>query len=307
MKIVLTGGTGMVGKNIFESAIAQKHELSAPGRSEMNLLDAASVECYLKNQMPDLVIHAAGHVGGIQSNMANKAQYLYLNLQMGLNLVHVCNSLGVPRILNLGSSCMYPKDLAGAIPESSLLGGILEPTNEGYAIAKIGVAKLCEYLSAESPNRAYKTLIPCNLYGRWDKFNPENSHLIPAIIRKMYEAAKNQKKQVEIWGSGEARREFMYAGDFTRYVDALIDKFGDLPSYLNVGLGYDYSINEYYAAAARVTGFNGTFLHNLDRPVGMQRKLVDSSRLKSILPSFDSTLEGGIRQTYEFFLEHIRN
>ena len=301
MKIVLTGGSGMVGKNIIESDLSKTHILLTPSSAEMNLLDQESTVRYLKRELPDLVIHSAGHVGGIQSNMKNKAQYLFLNMQMGMNLVHACDGIGIPQLLNLGSSCMYPRNILEAIPESKILTGELEPTNEGYAIAKIAVAKFCEYLSIEKENRHYKTIIPCNLYGRWDKFDPIHSHLIPSVIRKLHEAVLTHQETVEIWGTGEARREFMYAGDLAKMVVNLVARFEEIPPYLNIGLGYDYSINEYYQVAAAIIGFKGKFVHDLNRPVGMNRKLVDIELLRKIGIHCDSGLQFGIEKTYEFF------
>jgi GDP-L-fucose synthase len=219
---------------------------------------------------------------------------------MGFNLIHALKDAKVTRLLNLGSSCMYPRNCEGAIPESKMLTGELEPTNEGYAIAKIAVAKLAEYISKEQTEFRFKTLIPCNLYGRFDKFDAARSHLVPSILVKIRDAIKQNQKEVEIWGDGEARREFMYAGDFANYVFDLVARFDDVPPYLNVGLGYDYSINEYYQTAAKVMGFSGRFFHNLDKPVGMKRKLVDITQLNAIGVKHDSGLESGLTNTLQF-------
>jgi GDP-L-fucose synthase len=304
VKIVITGGTGMVGRNLLECDELNSHALSAPAREVMDLSDKSSILRYLGRENPDLVIHCAGHVGGIQSNMIHKADYLYLNLQMGLNLVAACHETGVTRVLNMGSSCMYPRNIPYVIPEERIMTGELEPTNEGYAIAKIATAKLCEYISNEHPNRFYKTLIPCNLYGRWDKFDPSHSHLIPAVIRKLHQAKETAKPEIDIWGTGEARREFMYAGDLARIVASLIKRFEQIPAYLNVGLGYDHSINEYYRIIADVVGYRGTFFHDLDRPVGMSRKLVDITKLMALGIQVDSGLKNGVEKAYEFFKSH---
>lgn len=306
MKIFLTGGRGMVGRNIRECADAGEHAILAPTSGELNLFDYDKVLAFLKAERPDLVIHSAGKVGGIQANMADKTGFLTDNLRMGMNVVNASLEAGVPRLLNLSSSCMYPRNFEGAIPESSILTGELEPTNEGYAIAKIAVTRLCEYISAEKKGFSYKTIIPCNLYGRFDKFDPKHSHLIPAVIRKVDEAKRAGKAEVDIWGDGTARREFMYAGDLAQAVFDCIGKFEQLPQNLNVGLGYDYTINEYYDAVAKVVGFGGKFVHDLSKPVGMKRKLSDVTRMKGLGIRRDSGLEQGIRKTYEFYLEQGR-
>jgi GDP-L-fucose synthase len=224
---------------------------------------------------------------------------------MGRNVIWASRQVGIKKIINLGSSCMYPRGHEEPLKEDLILKGELEPTNEGYALAKIMTAKICEYITREDESYRYKTLIPCNLYGRYDKFDPKESHLLPAIIHKVYQAKKNNESIVEIWGDGLARREFMYAGDFSDAVIRAVHQFDSLPSYMNVGLGHDYTINNYYQAVADVIGFQGSFVHNLDRPVGMSRKLVNIDRQTSWGwgPKHDLTL--GIQKTYEFYLKEL--
>lgn len=168
---------------------------------------------------------------------------------------------------------MYPRGHSEPLREEMVLQGQLEPTNEGYALAKVVTMRLCEYIARQDRSYAYKTLIPCNLYGRHDKFDPAVSHLVPAIIHKIHKAMTDGEPEVEIWGDGNARREFMYAGDLADAVMRAMVEFDALPQCMNVGLGFDYWINEYYQAAAKVMGYGGKFVHNLDRPVGMARKL----------------------------------
>ena len=172
---------------------------------------------------------------------------------------------------------MYPREHDESLHEG-LLTGELEPTNEGYALAKIATSRLCEYISREEPSFQYKTILPCNLYGRHDNFDPLKSHLVPSIISKIYNAKITGQSAVEIWGDGEARREFMYAGDLADAIVSLLDRFDEAPSLMNIGLGYDYSVNDYYRAVADVMEFKGTFYHNLEKPVGMQRKLLNVNR-----------------------------
>jgi GDP-L-fucose synthase len=298
---MITGGGGMVGKNILEHTAMNKHEPFAPLRSELDLSDFAAVEKYMGRIRPDLVIHAAGKVGGIQANMREPVNFLLENMDMGRNVVWAARKCGVRRLINLGSSCMYPRNAVNPLKEEMILQGELEPTNEGYALAKIAVSRLCSYISRESSEFSYKTIVPCNLYGRWDKFSPEHSHMIPAVIRKLHLAKLNGDQTVEIWGDGTARREFMYAGDVAACIHRAVEEFDTLPELMNVGLGNDYSINDYYQAAAEVVGYKGSFTHDLTKPVGMACKLVDISRMTTWGWKPATSLKDGLAATYEFF------
>ncbi len=305
MKILLTGGGGMVGTNILENSDFKEFEVLAPRSRELDLRDFVAVKDYLNKHSPDLVIHAAGKVGGIQANIREPVSYLLENLDMGRNIIWASRQVGIKKVINLGSSCMYPRGHEEPLKEDLILKGELEPTNEGYALAKALTAKICEYITREDQSYQYKTIIPCNLYGRHDKFNPNDSHLLPAIIHKVHQAKNNNENIVEIWGDGLARREFMYAGDFADAIIRAVHQFDSLPSYMNVGLGHDYTINNYYQAVADVIGFEGSFIHNLDKPVGMSRKLVNIDRQTSWgwSPKHDLTL--GIQKTYEFYLKEF--
>ena len=200
---------------------------------------------------------------------------------------------------------MYPREAQNPLGEELILRGELEPTNEGYAIAKIFATRLCQYVNRETPTYKFKTLVPCNLYGRHDKFDPKHSHLIPAIIHKIHQAKINNASEVEIWGDGLARREFMYAGDLADVVMTAIGDFEALPELMNTGLGHDYSINEYYTATAEVVGWSGSFVHNLDKPVGMKQKLVDISRQRQWGWMPKKTLREGIELSYAFYLQNL--
>lgn len=300
MKIFLTGGSGMVGKNILEHSKASQFQFLAPSSQEVDLTDYKQILDYINYHRPDFVIHAAGLVGGIQANMKNMYKFLQVNLDLGRNIVTACREAEVKNLLNLGSSCMYPKDAPNPLREELLLTGELEPTNEGYAIAKIVTAKLCEYISRENPDFQYKTAIPCNLYGSYDKFNPQNSHMIPAVIRKIHEA-KEKNDKVEIWGDGLAKREFMHASDLAGFIFFALQNFESMPQYLNVGTGEEYSINEYYSAIAEVINYKGEFYHDLSKPVGMKRKVVEVSKLREFGWKHDLELIAGIAKTYSYF------
>jgi GDP-L-fucose synthase len=307
IKVLLTGASGMVGSNLLEHPYAEKFNILTPSRQELNLLDSKSIKIYLNHHLPDIVIHAAGKVGGVQANLNEPVSYLMDNLDMGRNIVWGSRQAGIRRLINLGSSCMYPRNYSKPLSEDMMLKAELEPTNEGYALAKIVTARLCEYIVREDSSYQYKTLIPCNLYGRHDKFNTEHSHLLPAIIHKMHQAIKTGQKIVEIWGDGTARREFMYAADLADALIRSITHFDTLPSYMNVGLGCDFTINEYYKAAADVMGYTGSFVHNISKPVGMARKLVNIERQVAWGWVAKNDLITGLEKTYEFYLkEHMQ-
>jgi GDP-L-fucose synthase len=278
-RVLLTGGTGMVGRNILEHPLAAEFEILAPGHKELDLTHYPSVHQWLAHHRPNVVIHSAGLVGGIQANIAHPVDFLVTNTDLARNVILASRETGVTHLLNLASSCMYPKDLSTPLTEDLILKGELEPTNEGYAIAKVYATRLCQYIRRESPQLQYKTLVPCNLYGRHDKFSPEHSHLVPSVIHKMHTALSQGSSTVEIWGDGSARREFMYAGDLADAVITALQRFDGLPDVTNVGLGHDYSVNEYYAAAARIMNWSGSFVHDLTKPVGMKRKLTDVSKI----------------------------
>lgn len=303
IKVLLTGGGGMVGRNVLEHPAIGEFDVLAPRSGELDLRDFAAVQAYLRKYEPDMVIHAAGKVGGIQANMREPVGFLLDNLDMGRNIVWASRQTGVRRLLNLGSSCMYPRNHNEPLREEMVLKGELEPTNEGYALAKVVTARLCEYLMREDASYQYKTLIPCNIYGRHDKFDPAHSHLVPAIIHKVHQAKQSRQQTVEIWGDGTARREFMYAGDLADAIVCAITAFDSLPAMMNVGLGYDYTINEYYEAAAAVMGYTGKFVHDLGKPVGMARKLVDVTRQQAWGWKAQSDLRNGIERTYEYYLK----
>lgn len=302
-KILLTGGGGMVGRNLLEHPAIGEFDVLAPRSHELDLRDFSTVRAYLRKHQPDMIIHAAGKVGGIQANISEPVGFLMENLDMGRNIVWAAHQAGIKCLINLGSSCMYPRNHSEPLHEEMVLKGELEPTNEGYALAKVVTARLCDYIMREDASYKYKTLIPCNLYGRYDSFDPVHSHLLPAIIHKVHLAKQSGQQTVEIWGDGNARREFMYAGDLADAVIQAINNFVALPTYMNVGLGHDFTINEYYQAAAEVMGYTGSFVHDFSKPVGMARKLVNIERQKAWGWNAQSDLHTGLEKTYEFYLK----
>ena len=300
--LLLTGGSGMVGRNILEHPAAGDWTILAPASRELDLTDAGAVTDYVAAHKPDLVIHAAGQVGGIQANMAHPVAFLERNTAMGRNIIMAAYQSGVRNFLNLASTCMYPRAAANPLREEMILTGELEPTNEGYALAKIMATRLCQYIRREDETAQYKTLIPCNLYGRHDKFDPKHSHLLPAIIHKVHLAKQNGEKTVEIWGDGTARREFMYAGDLADAVMKAASDIDALPELMNCGLGHDHTINAYYETVADVIGWDGEFTHDLSKPVGMKQKLCATDRQDGWGWRAPTSLRDGIKTTYDFYL-----
>nr|WP_315125068.1 GDP-L-fucose synthase [uncultured Capnocytophaga sp.] len=304
-KIFLTGGTGMVGSNIREHYKSNNYTIIAPTSKEVDLTNYQQVSNFIAQEKPDIIIHSAGLVGGIQANIKNPVNFLVKNLQMGMNIILAAQQNQVMKLLNLASSCMYPRDMEVGLTEEMILKGELEPTNEGYAIAKVVATRLCEYMNREDSQCQYKTAIPCNLYGKYDKFDPKHSHMVPAVIRKIYEAKQNKAHEVEIWGDGLSRREFMYAGDLADFVYYALDHFDKMPQNINVGLGTDYTINHYYLTIAKIIGYEGKFVHDLSKPVGMKKKMIDNTLLTAFGWKPKTTLEEGIEQTLIYFKAKI--
>lgn len=298
--LFLTGGNGMVGRNLIET-MPEDWSVLAPSRRSLNLLDGDAVLRAIEASAPDLIVHAAGRVGGIAANMAEPAAFLAENLRIGLNVLEAANLLQIPT-LNLASSCIYPPEAVNPLAETMLLTGGLEPTNEGYALAKLAVLRYGQYCNRMSGRSNIKSLIPCNLYGRFDRFDPVSSHLIPAIIIKVHTARANHDK-VEIWGDGSARREFLYAGDAATMIWHAVSIFDELPDIMNLGVGMDHSVLDYYRAAAEALEWHGEFSFDLSKPVGMKRKLVDTSHQQRLGFPEPGALAAGLRMTSDYFLE----
>lgn len=283
MRVLLTGGSGMLGRALrrLQPATAPDLELLSPTRSQLDLSDRHAVAAWLRENPVDAVIHAAAKVGGIQANISDPTGFLTENLRINDAVIMGAHQAGVPRLIFLGSSCMYPRDHRQPLVEDDVLAAPLEPTNEGYALSKITGARLCDYISRQFPNRAYRTLIPCNLFGTEDHFGSVASHLIAAIITKIIDARDAGHDTVEIWGSGNARREFLFADDLARFILNTLPVADHLPQLLNIGQDTDHSVNDYYAMIAQIAGWQSRFTHDLSRPEGMQMKLMSSTKARA--------------------------
>lgn len=253
----------------------------APSRAELDLTDRAAAATALTARPYDAVIHAGAKVGGIQANIDDPVAFLDDNLAMNSAIIMGAHAAGIDRLVFLGSSCMFPRDYRQPLVEDDILAAPLEPTNEGYALSKITGARLCDYLSQQY-GRAYRTIIPCNLFGEDDHFGSVSSHLIAAIISKMLVARATGAETVEIWGSGQARREFLFVDDLAWFILDCLPRMSTLPGCLNVGYGSDHSVNDYYRKVADLIGFSGDFTHDLSRPEGMMRKLMSSARAEAL-------------------------
>lgn len=316
-KIYVAGHRGMVGNAILQKLqIRQKAgeeiELITRTHSELDLTDQAAVRAFMSTAKPDTVILAAAKVGGIHANNTYPAEFIYENLMIESNIIHQAFQVGVKSLLQLGSSCIYPREAHQPMSEAELLTGVLEPTNEPYAIAKIAGIKLCE-----SYNRQYgvdyRSVMPTNLYGPGDNFHPENSHVMPALIRRFHEATRNQSPEVVVWGSGTPRREFLHVDDMAEASLFVLDLPKDvyqanthpMLSHINVGTGSDISILELATLVGEITGFKGQILTDPTKPDGTPRKLLDVSRLNNMGWKAKITLKDGIEETYDWFLKHI--
>lgn len=296
----------MVGRNILEHSFAEKYEILSPPRTELDLLDRQKIDRYLNHFSPDMVIHAAGRVGGIRANLDSPVRFLVDNTNMALNLIESAHASGVMRLINLASSCMYPRHAENPLKEEMLLTGELEPTNEGYALAKLVSTRHCSYISQSGGDARYKTLIPCNLFGRHDNFDEFSGHMIPAVMNRMVLAARDRKESIQAWGDGSARREFMLASDLADFIFFALASFDQLPIVMNVGVGSDHSVADYYRAIASVVGYEGNIEYDSSKPVGMQRKLLDVGWQKRLGWKPSSSLDKGLQETLDYFQQRSR-
>ncbi|MEM9128156.1 MAG: GDP-L-fucose synthase [Pseudomonadota bacterium] len=316
MRIYVAGHRGMVGGAILRHLEARKSrgaplELVTRTHAELDLTDPAAVRSFFEAERPDQVILAAAKVGGIVANNSYPAEFIYENLMIECNVIHAAWQAGVTRLLQLGSSCIYPKLAKQPMPENALLTGTLEPTNEPYAIAKIAGIKLCESYNRQY-GTDYRSVMPTNLYGPGDNFHPENSHVLPALIRRFHEAAQSGTQEVVIWGTGTPRREFLHVDDMAQASLFVLDlpredydaNTEPMLSHINVGTGTDVSILELAEMVAKVIGFQGRILTDPSKPDGTPRKLMDVSRLADMGWRAQVTLSNGIAETYRWFLAH---
>ena len=308
-KIYIAGHNGMVGSAIvrqLQTKLNNTAQLITRTHQELDLTNQQQVDNFIAGERPNQIYLAAAKVGGIHANNIYPADFIYQNLMIQANIIHAAHKNNIQKLIFLGSSCIYPKSAKQPMKEEALLTGVLEPTNEPYAIAKIAGIKLCESYNRQY-SRDYRSVMPTNLYGPGDNYHPKNSHVIPALIRKFHEAKSDNASKVTIWGSGKPKREFLYVDDMASacvYVmnldkEVYQQQVKPMQSYINVGTGQDLTIKQLAEGIAKVIGFKGKIEFDISKSDGTKRKLMDSTRLNSLgwQPKID--LEQGIKQTYK--------
>ena len=305
-KIYIAGHRGMVGSAVWRSLLKKGYQnLIGKTSTELDLRNQQAVTDFYKKEQPEVVIDAAAKVGGILANNDFPYQFLMENLQIQNNLIDSAHKAGIEKFIFLGSSCIYPKLAPQPLKEEYLLTDSLEPTNEWYAIAKITGVKACQAIRKQY-NKNYVSLMPTNLYGSFDNFDLESSHVLPAMLRKFHEAKLNNNAPVELWGSGTPMREFLFVDDLAEAVVYALENY--LPEYLyNIGTGKDITIKELAETIQKATGHQGKILWNASKPDGTPRKLMDVSKMKEIGWQYSTELEDGIEKTYHWFLENIED
>jgi GDP-L-fucose synthase len=311
-RVFVAGHRGMVGSAIVRHLRHLGYaDIVTASRDTVDLTDQAAVRAFFSTNGIQQVYVAAAKVGGIHANNTYPAEFIYENLMIEANLIHAAHSHGVDKLLFLGSSCIYPRMAAQPMSEESLLTGVLEATNEPYAIAKIAGIKLCESYNRQY-GRDYRSVMPTNLYGPGDNFHPDNSHVIPALMRRFHEATLSDAREVVIWGSGKPMREFLHVDDMASASvhvmelphEAYSAHAKPMLSHINVGTGVDCTIRELAETMGRVTGYKGKLVFDAAKPDGTPRKLLDVSRLAALGWQSTTPLEEGLRGTYQWFLEH---
>lgn len=312
MRVYVAGHRGMVGGAISRKLIERGAEVVTRTHAELDLTSQSDVRDFFHAEKVDAVVLAAAKVGGIHANNTYPADFIYENLMIECNVIHQAFAAGIGRLLFLGSSCIYPRAVAQPMREEALLTDVLESTNEPYAIAKIAGIKLCESYNRQH-GTDYRSVMPTNLYGPGDNFHPENSHVMPALIRRFHEATRAGLDEVVIWGTGTPRREFLHVDDMAEASLFVLDLPDDvyaantqpMLSHINVGYGEDVSIAELAAMIAEVTGFRGRIAYDTTKPDGTMRKLMDSGRLSAMGWKPRVSLQEGLAETYRWYLAHV--
>lgn len=305
-KILITGSNGMLGKNIIKDKRSKKYKISKISRDKIDLKDQKKLMTYLKKVKPDLIIHCAAKVGGIGDNYKKNLEYFRENSEINNSVIISAKLLGIKNLINFGSSCMYPALAKKPLREKSISIKGLEKTNEGYALSKIMSLQICKMINREK-NYKYKTLIPCNLYGPYDNFSLEKGHMIQSAIKKIYNAKRKKLSSIEMWGTGKAKREFMYIQDLVDFIFKIIQNFSTTPDVINVGTGKEYSIKKYYKTIFKILKFNPKIVYIKNMPEGQMSKVLDVKNSKKLDWSSKIDLQNGIKKTIEYFIKNYEN
>ena len=301
MRVLLLGGNGFVGGSIKKFLTKKKIRFYAPSSKNLNLKEINQIENFLTKKKISHIINSAGKVGGILCNIKNQKGLFEDNIEINYNLLKTADKHNIVNIINIGSSCMYPKIYKNKMKENYLMSGYLEDTNFGYGLAKL-VSSFYLKLLKENNNLNYTTIIPCNLYGPNDNFDPESSHLIAAIIQKIFTATKNKEQSIEVWGDGSSKREFLYVDDFAEFVVNLIKSNLKFPDFLNVGFGTDFTVKQYYKRIINLVNPKIKMIFNKKYPAGIKRKLMDSSLAKKKYRWLPKTsLDKGLIKTIKYY------
>lgn len=296
LSILITGSGGMLGGSILAEAQHSGLSVLHPLRAELDLRNKTKIENYFDDHDIDTVIHCAARVGGISANIESPADFILENLLIDSNLLTIAREKKVKSLVYFGSSCMYPRDYPQPLREIDILGGPLEPTNESYALAKISAARVVTSTAIQD-GLSWRVLIPSNLYGPRDNFNPSSSHLVASIINKAIEAKLNKLSEIEIWGDGNARREFTYVGDVAKFVIDNLDTISSWSLMMNIGVGVDYSVREYYEKVCENLNLSVRFTFDKSKPAGMRQKLMSSALAQKIGWNPSTQIDEGLQKT----------
>lgn len=301
-KIWIAGETGMVGRAVTARLKQENVEIISAPHSKLDLTNQAQTYEWLENNKPDVIIMAAAKVGGIGANQNDQAGFLFENLAMAQNVIHGAYKAGVQKLINLGSSCIYPKEAEQPITEESLLSGALEPTNEGYALAKIAGLKLSQYYNTQY-GCDFISAMPTNLYGSYDHFDSEKSHVIPALMLKIHQVKEREEKSVILWGTGKPLREFLHVDDLANALICLLKNYSN-PAPINIGSGVEVKIKELANMISNIIGYEGEIIFDDQYPDGTMRKFLESSKINHLGWKAEIDLEQGLKETYQWFLDH---
>jgi len=297
--VLVTGGSGMLGRHLVPLLEKTGHQVYSPNREELDLTDSKATGTYFTTTNIDAVIHCAAYVSGIASNTTTKHHSFDSNVMMGLNVIRACVEHGIKKMINVGSATVYPNSAPQPLREDSLGDGAFEGPIEGYALSKYVVYRACA-MANEQHGVSFKTVHPCNLFGPYDNFSLETGHMLPAILHRMHQAKENGNKPIVIWGDGSAKREFLYAPDLADFLNTALSRFSELPEVMNVGSGVEVSVNEMHQHMAKVIGYEGELEHDLSRPVGRKRRYLELSKQKEFGWSPKTQFEEALMLTHDY-------